>query len=182
MLLGSIGAGCSGKGPDDGADSGGTDGCASGDITVDAGTGTDTYQPLIDGDTVTLVHGPQGGWHVETGGLVDRSESEVSIMPQVTVPDLGDLRIAGDQEPTYIALVGYDDTKCQGTFSDVNAFIDTEAGTTGLDDQAFICSLVGKTLMVTVTVSDILSGRTGADTVSVIAQPDPVDVDVCSGG
>src|SRR5690349_18644648 len=95
--------GCGGA-PDGDSDSGsptnGGDACASGDIAVDVGTGDDAYVPLADGDTVTMVHGPQGGWHVETGGLVTNSEPEVAILPRIFSESLG-IDITGALQPEY---------------------------------------------------------------------------------
>src|SRR5262245_451930 len=71
------------------------EGCSADDLTLDVGTGADMYVPLADGDHVTLVHGPQGGWHVEAAGFVHNTEDdEVSISPTITVPDLGGMSIA----------------------------------------------------------------------------------------
>lgn len=36
-----------------------------GDPWLELGTGTSSFVSLSDGDTVELVHGPQGGWHVD---------------------------------------------------------------------------------------------------------------------
>lgn len=36
-----------------------------GDPWVELGTGTSAWEPIDDGDSVSLVHGPQGGWHVD---------------------------------------------------------------------------------------------------------------------
>jgi hypothetical protein len=35
--------------------------------TLAIGGGTGAFQALADGDTITLVHGPQGGYHLELG-------------------------------------------------------------------------------------------------------------------
>lgn len=41
------------------------DGCLPGDApTLDLGAGASAYEPLDDGDTVELIHGAQGGFHV----------------------------------------------------------------------------------------------------------------------
>jgi hypothetical protein len=36
-----------------------------GDPWLELGTGTSAWEPIDDGDSVNLVHGPQGGWHVD---------------------------------------------------------------------------------------------------------------------
>ena len=42
----------------------GTDG-VSGEPWVELGTGTTSFKSLADGDTIAIVHGPQGGWHLD---------------------------------------------------------------------------------------------------------------------
>lgn len=39
-------------------------GCESGPPIVEVGTGTATFEPLEDGQSVPLIEGAQGGWHV----------------------------------------------------------------------------------------------------------------------
>ena len=36
-----------------------------GDPWIEIGTGTTSFEPLVDDDTVAIVHGPQGGWHLD---------------------------------------------------------------------------------------------------------------------
>jgi hypothetical protein len=134
---------------------------------------------LVEGDSVTIVHGPKGGWHIEVGGLVEHSETEIAIRPTITVPDLGDLQISGTQQPSYYALVGYDAAVCQGTFYNVRAFVDAESDV-GADPQAFVCSLAGRSLVMSVVVEDIVSGRSAAGEVAVVAELDPADVPICN--
>ncbi|MEQ1502186.1 MAG: hypothetical protein ABMB14_08140 [Myxococcota bacterium] len=175
-------AGCTGASTDVGTgdDDDDVEGCSAGDLAVDIGTGADVYQALADGDVVTMVHGPQGGWHVETAGLVTQAQSDVSIHPQILVPDLSGLMISGTQQASFNALVGYSDTTCEGTFFGVRSFIDPASDTswTGTD-QEFICSLEGLTLEFSVEVKDIATDRSTTDTVSVIANLDPADVPNC---
>jgi hypothetical protein len=173
-----ISVGCSGGGGPKG-DTGSLveGGCTSDDITIAPGTGAEAYVPLAAGDPVTLVHGPQGGWHIETAALVGHSEPEVSVDPRVTVPDLGGLEIVGEQEPSFIALVGYDEATCEGNFYNVRGFVDTEQG--ALSDQDFVCTLEGKALALDVTVADIATGRTSTAGVEVVGELDPADVAVC---
>lgn len=168
--------GCSGSPSDDDTGTTPSGACASGDISLDIGSGDEIYAPLADGDPVTIVHGPQGGWHVETAGLVKRSEKDISILPVITLPDL-DLQITTNSQPEFKALVGYDAASCEGTFTGTRAFIDAKAGP-GTDQQN-ICALAGRTMSLSITVSDIVSGRSHTSTVSVVAALDPLDVPEC---
>jgi hypothetical protein len=130
-----------------------------------------------------MVHGPQGGWHVETAAKVSASAQEVSILPRIVVPSLGDLQISGDQQPQYQALAPYDAATCEGTFYAVRAFIDDlDPPPDGMTYQEFICSLEGVELEFSVEVADLTPGaeRSGSDTVTVVAQLDSSDVATCA--
>lgn len=178
-------AGCSGSSSD--ADPTGdtssdpVDACTLGDITVAPGTGASAYLPLAEGDHVTMVHGPQGGWHIESAGLVGNATPEVAVHPVITVPEMGDLEVSGTQQGAFIALSGYDEASCTGNFFNVRAFLDTDRAT-GPSDIDFVCSLAGKTLAFSIEVSDISGARMSVGTVNVIADPDPADAATCSGG
>jgi hypothetical protein len=167
-------AGCDkGEGKPDPAEQG----CATGEIALEPGTGALAYEPLADGDTVTMFHGPQSGWHVETAGFVERSQREITILPTLHT-DTGQ-QLTTNSQPEFKALVGYDESVCQGTFYNTRAFLDDEAGPG--TKQENICLLEGRTLELSITVGDIVSGRQTTTTVSVVAALDPIDVPVCGG-
>lgn len=53
---------------DGGGGGGRDDGCVPGDTpTLEVGGGTGGFQPIADGGDIGLVHGPQGGFHLEIG-------------------------------------------------------------------------------------------------------------------
>jgi hypothetical protein len=169
--------GCSGSPQDAGNTDEGDGGCATGEILVEPGTGNEAYEPLAEGDTVTIVHGPQGGWHIETAGFVEHSEREISIFPVIRT-DTGQ-QITTNSQPEFKALVGYDEAVCQGTFFNTRAFVDDAAGPGTAQEN--ICLLGGRTLELSLTVADIVSGRETTASVNVLAELDPIDVPVCAG-
>jgi hypothetical protein len=171
--------GCSGgDGTTKGSDSGEPAGCTAQDLTVEVGTGELEYEPLEDGDPVTLVYGPQGGWHIWFSVLTHFSESEVKLLPVVTETEMGVTVTPEDQQELFVALE-YDEPACEGRIAGQRAFVDASRDT-GPSDIDFICALEGRTLEMTVTATDILSGRTSTDTVNVTAALDPVDVPKCN--
>ncbi len=103
--------GCSGGGTGTGEDSTGT-GCTTEDYYVEVGTGEFQFETLSDGDVVTMVHGPQGGWHIWTSVVTHGSEPEVRIRPAIEAPDLG-IRVTDPDLESFVALV-YDDATCEG--------------------------------------------------------------------
>jgi hypothetical protein len=142
--------------------------CASGDIALDVGAGELAYEPLVEGDILTIVHGPQGGWHIETAGFVQYSAREISILPVIRTED--GQPVTTNSQPEFKALVGYDDATCEGTFFNTRAFV----------SWADICELEGQTLELTLTVGDITSGRETTAVVRFVAALDPIDVELCA--
>jgi len=153
-------------------------GCLADGLTVDPGTGVDAYVGLNDGDDVVMVHGPQGGWHIDVGGLVTNTDQLVSIDAKFIDTDT-DTLVAGDQVEVRQALVGWDDVGCSGEFFGVRVFVDDLADTVTQDD---ICDLEGANLEMTLTVIALESkpAATTVVTLPVVAALDPADVAVCA--
>lgn len=63
MLLALLCACSSADGQDSASDGGGAD-CETDDATAVIGTGEYAWESLAAGDEITMVHGPQGGWHI----------------------------------------------------------------------------------------------------------------------
>lgn len=176
MVLTAVLVGCS-----EGDDGGGSEtpldaaACTAEDITLEVGTGKSGYVPLEDGDPVTMVHGPQGGWHVETGGRLLNSEREIAIYPSIRSEDL---EVTGDQQPAYQALADYEETTCEGVFYGVRTFVEAtrDSGPTGLD---FVCALAGRTVTFALTTEDLSTGRQETAEVDVVLALDPIDVPNC---
>lgn len=173
--FGGCGGGASDSDPTD--ETGGATGCTADDIALEVGTGEEAYVPLADGDTVTMVHGPQGGWHVETGGLVTHSETEVSILPAIRSDGLG-IDVTGAQQANFQALASYDESACTGVFYGVRAFIETDRPT-GPAGQEFVCSLAGEAVTLSVVTEDLVSLRQATAEVDVVLQLDPADIPNC---
>lgn len=146
------------------------------------GTGLAPVEPLADGATFTLVHGPQGGWHVDTGGLVTFPTREVTIAPRVTTQGR---QLAGDQALFYTILADYDEASCAGNFYEARAYVDDElealdTATDVLFD--YICPLAGAPVTVEVEVSDLDRTEVLTTSVSGTLQLDAYDVSACAGG
>jgi hypothetical protein len=197
LALTAVFVGCAGDETDDTGDtdepvdSDPPDGCLADPMTLAPGTGDLAYVPLANGDPVTIWHGPQGGWHIETAGYVEHAVQTLSIHPKVTAVSLG-LGLAGTEEPLppeeagdapeFKALAFYSDADCNGEFWGVRAFVDdVVTPPQGMTYQQFICSLEGAELTLEITASDLENSRSVTSTVSVIAQLDPVvDAPVCN--
>ncbi|HHO54514.1 MAG TPA: hypothetical protein ENK18_27495 [Deltaproteobacteria bacterium] len=137
--------------------------------SLQIGNGAEEHIPLSDDDTVVVVKGDQGGWHIDVSGLVGGTTGIISVLPTVTRISDG-LQLAGDQPPTYLALV--DTGACEGEFSGVRAFIDDPVLTGSYEE--FICTLGGEALELRVEIEDLKApGSIASGTVRVIAANDP---------
>lgn len=143
--------------------------CNDGPVGVEIGTGTTSFRPLADGDDVTMVFGPQGGWHIDVAARIDGIGPDVAIRPSASrIADA--LPLAGDQASSFVALTDYEAGACQGDAIGIRAFLDDATPDEPYAD--FICSLDGASLSLVVEVSDFGS-RTATDEIEVIARPDP---------
>jgi len=153
-------------------------GCLADGIAVDPGTGIDSYVGIQEGDDMVMVHGPQGGWHIDVGGRVNHTEELVSI--EATFTNLADgTLIAGDQVESRVALVNWDDAGCSGDFYGQRIFVDDINSNVGQGD---ICALDGAELEMTLTVTAIEADPPAVAeiTLNVFAALDPADVPECA--
>jgi hypothetical protein len=192
-----LGMACAGSDPDGsvGDDSDGaidsdpdTDepgGCFADPMALTPGTGADAFEPLVGGEVVTIWHGPQGGWHIDTAGEAFHAPQNVSILSVVTAIDAPVPTViagaGGSVDAELKGLVAYDDQICSGQFWGVRAFVDDVAPPGGSSLQDVICTLEGQQLEIEITVSEIAQAgattppRSATSSVIVIAGLDPVD-------
>lgn len=190
-----LGAGCGGSTPDSANDTdatGSTDsdtedpgGCFADPMALTPGTGADGFIPLAGGEEVTIWHGPQGGWHIDTAGEALHSPQNVSILSVVTAIDQPQQIViagaGGTADAELKGLVAYDDALCSGTFWGVRAFVDDVTPPPGASLQDVICTLGGQQVEIEITVSEIATAeateppRSVTSSVVVTAALDPVD-------
>ncbi len=156
-----------------------TGSCEDPEMTLTVGTGADAFESLSSGDSVRLVHGPQGGWHIEVSGLVAHTSQEVAVSPTITVISTGD-EIGRSENRNLMALSSFDDASCSGEFFGVNALVGDPFPEDDVPESCYICSLAGETLELTLTVEDFNSGDTISETIQVVVEPDPNDVEPCA--
>lgn len=150
-------------------------GCPTDELALLPGTGSFAFEPLADGDAVTIVHGPQGGWHIWIGGQVTGSATTfVDVAPRVVILKDG-TQLAGDQEPQRVAVAS---DGCGGTFYGVFAYLDDYVPAQGTLLET-ICRLRGQELEITVTVTDPVTSATATSVVQVVAERDPYDNAFC---
>lgn len=148
--------------------------CTDLDLTVEIGGGETSFLPLAPGDPVRMVHGPQGGWHVDVSGRVGNTRQTISVRPSLVVEATGEI-LAGDQVQEYVALAQYDELGCEGQFWGRRAFLDDPPDI----GMPLICGLHGVTATLSVEVVDPEDGRAGVGSIPVTLEVDPVDQPDC---
>jgi hypothetical protein len=155
-------------------DSGTTDdtgwSCAEGSPHVEIGTGEEGFVALIPGDSVTMVHGPQGGWHLlgsvrmwNMGPIVDIHFVVRSVLHEAIVAD-NNYRVA-----TVI------EAECTALFWGMYGYLDVHELAVGeLDTPPEL--LADGPLEIVMTVKD-QAGLTAEAALLVTAALDPVDVE-----
>ncbi|MFZ5478670.1 MAG: hypothetical protein ACOZNI_18000 [Myxococcota bacterium] len=175
LLLATL-AGCDGTGPD------GPNGCDVPDDTeldeacaceepaVRIGGGEDTFEAVEDGSPAIMVHGPQGGWHVLGSAWFENLTELVTIDYWIDVPSLG----ATVVDNAYRVVMVRDGT-CAGYYPGMYGYLDVSDLAEGEADTPPEI-LAGLEMVLHMNVEDS-EGRTASDELSVVATPDPVDVD-----
>jgi len=136
-----------------------------------------THEALQDLDDVVIVHGGQGGFHVDVSGIVRNVSSVVNVRSILTVESTGQ-QIAGDIAPLAYLLGNYDEDTETGMFSGERALIEVEIA----DTTEEICPFEAEVMELCVEVSDLGGdGEMGLDCVRVTAVLDPSDVPFCHG-
>jgi hypothetical protein len=130
----------------------------TGPTSIQLGQGETAFEALEDGGTVHVVHGPQGGFHVDVALLVEGFGATVEVTGTVTDVATGS-QVGGEQATSVVVLSNYDEEACTGTAVGVRLFLDdlpSEA-----EQVAAACALgAGGSTEVTATVTDLGSGAT----------------------
>ena len=153
------------------SETGSTDPC--GDPTLELGNGVDAHEPLADMAPLTIVHGAQGGWHLDYSGQVTSFNPVVQVTATATLTD--GTQIAGGKQPSpLLELLQLD--KCTGVFFGETIFVDDQPLPKGFYDyQEFICSLAGQQVDVHLSVLDLTNSEEIEQTVRAVLASDPED-------
>lgn len=178
---------CSGPSPDTDTSPKDTSGqppcvsaCACADAAVTVGgtirqdDGRTIYTPAIDGSGATMVHGPQGGWHVLASALAERTDDIIEIIYSITVDDSA-TQVSWNRY--YVQLVRTDE--CSAYYPGMYGYLDVTPLKSG-DADTPPELLAGKALTLRMDVTD-QSGRTATDELHVVATLDPADEPTDSG-
>jgi len=132
------------------------------------------FVPLTGDETLVVVHGPGGGWHLEISGLVRH------VAPIVVLTGSG--RRASNSElltsevSTHIEL-DYDEAEDAGFFSEHRLFVDLVNQS---DWTRFICDLEGEDLEICVSAQEYEGDRFAESCTTLTLERDPIDVEMCT--
>ena len=143
-------------------------GCTSEPATLELGTGSDTFETLADGQQLTMVHGPQGGWHMLGSGRVTNTRDVVGFLYTIEAVESG-VQVSWNQYYVQLASVG----DCTGAYPGMYGYLDVAALADG-DADTPPEILAGQEMRLDLTVTDP-DGRTATDSRTVIAALDPMD-------
>ena len=150
--------------------------CAEEPMTLELGTGVREFELLTDGDPVVMVHGPQGGWHVDITGALTNTGQEVGLFPTLTLLRGDGIQLAGGEgaPSDNVALSNYDNEVCSGEFVGRQLRFNVE----GLNVQQ-VCSADGETAELEITVEDFEAGRSVTERINVTLQATADDLSQC---
>jgi len=144
------------------------DACACADPTVEIGSGASTFETVADGDAVTMVHGPQGGWHILGSARFANLLPIVSIHYTIAVEGR-----EGFVSDNLYRVQMVQDTECEGYYPGMYGYLDVSALASG-DADTPPELLGGAALVLRMEVADT-EGRTAFDELGLVAALDPVD-------
>ena len=153
-----------------GTDDDSKDPCLSDDAWAVIGTGENSWVDIENGDPITMVHGPQCGWHVLGSARVGNMGRYVQI--HYTIQDLESGTVVADNR--YKIGLNMTDT-CTGEFPGMYAYLDVTSMAEGEKDTPPEL-LAYNELELAMHISNDF-GDELHQSLTVIAQPDPMDID-----
>ena len=136
---------------------------------VVVGDGVDEFHPLGDHDPVTMIHGPQGGWHIAGSVHVENTDPVVDVHFSIVEAHSG-LLVSNNTYRVMLEPRG----ACAGEFMGMYGYLFVYEMIDGLRDTPPEL-LADHELVMLMEVSDA-SGRHGEASMVVVAAMDPADI------
>lgn len=147
-----------------------TDPCREGELQFAPGVGSYDVFPLQAGDVLTIIQGPQGGYHVDFAGVVSPvPDVGIILRPLLTLDD--GVIVAGEDDVIQAGFFRYDEPTCTGEFSGTRMFV--------LSDASALCALVGRDATVSLQLEDF-DGRSASTELAVTLDVDLIDPYTCA--
>jgi hypothetical protein len=134
------------------------------------GTGEYAWQDLSPGDEVTMVHGPQGGWHILGSVRIDDMSPNVEI--HYTITDVPSGLVVSDNE-YFVQQVPLSGCKGEvvGRYGYLNLYDDLVSGEADTPWELLACH----ELTLTMAIDDPNWDKSVEASLDAIAVPDPSD-------
>lgn len=160
---------CTGK-PSDTADQpAAAAACTDSPPGLTIGTGEYEWEDLSEGDEVTMVHGPQGGWHMLGSARIDNTDSVVRIRFNIWLKESG---LVISENNYTVQMIR--DQDCSGYYPGMYGYINYKEFRE--DDDDLPPTMYGYQTVVMEMQATDLEDRTASTTLEVVAVPDPVDL------
>jgi len=151
-------------------DTGGPVDCTSLEPRVEIGSGETTFESLGENDSVMMVHGPQGGWHMLGSVRVHNMDPIIEV--HFTIHDEASGAIFSDNLYR-VAVV--QDGECTGYYPGMYGYLDvTDMATETADRPPEVLGV--SPVVMTMEISDF-AGREKTTTLRVMTELDPADVE-----
>jgi hypothetical protein len=138
---------------------------------VEVGTGEREFEILAEGDSVVMVHGPQGGWHM-LGSMRATNMTEI-LSVHFTITHLSSGVVVADN--TYRVATVYDPDLCMGYYPGMYGYLYVEPLAEGENDTPpELMAYSNVQFCMEVTDQD---ERVARDCRTVVAVPDPIDLE-----
>ena len=147
----------------------GSCGCSS-DGGIEIGTGALNFQALVEHDPVTMVHGPQGGWHMLGSVRTHGMDSIVTVNYWITADGHGDAVVSDNRYRVAQVM----DEDCSGYFPGMYGYLSVGDIAEGEADTPPEL-LADEAVTLHMAVEDI-GGCVAEAHLQVAARPDPVDL------
>lgn len=142
--------------------------CACDEPLVEVGGGTQAFESVAEGQAVTMVHGPQGGWHVLASARLGNLAPIVLIHYSIT--DVASGVVVSDNNYRVLMV---QDSECFGFYPGMYGYLVVSDLIDGESDTPPEL-LAGRELLLQMEVTDT-DERVATDTLTVVAEKDPVD-------
>ncbi len=155
---------------DSGSGTGGPTGCFSEDPVLSVGTGEREFSAISNGDPITMVHGPQGGWHMLGSAQTTHMTDIITVHFTITHDRSG--VVISDN--TYRVATVYDEATCTGYYPGMYGYLYVEELVDGENDTP--PELLSYETVTFCMDAEDQEGRTASDCRQVVAEPDPTDI------
>ena len=144
-------------------------GCFANPPEIEIGGGESEWETVAAGDGVTMVHGPQGGWHMLGSVWTANVDQIIEIEFTITVKSTG--AVVSDNSYRVAQVT---EGECTAYFPGMFGYLSIDEIVDGEADTPPEL-LAYETMIMAMTVTDA-EGRTASTTLEIIAVPDPVDL------